>query len=58
MDFLKRMQGWMDLTKKIDFLGPLAIRIYLAPIFIMAGWGKLSNAERQPTFERRLPYSP
>ena len=45
MEFLKRMQGWMDLTKKIDFLGPLAIRIYLAPIFIMAGWGKLSNAE-------------
>ena len=45
MEFLKRMQGWMDLTKKVDFLGPLAIRIYLAPIFIMAGWGKLSNAE-------------
>ena len=45
MEFLKRMQGWMDLTKKIDFLGPLAIRIYLAPIFILAGWGKLQNAE-------------
>jgi uncharacterized membrane protein YphA (DoxX/SURF4 family) len=45
MEFLKRMHGWMDLTKKVDFLGPLAIRIYLAPIFIMAGWGKLSNAE-------------
>ncbi len=45
MEFLKRMQGWMDLTMKVDFLGPLAIRIYLAPIFIMAGWGKLSNAE-------------
>jgi putative oxidoreductase len=45
MELLKRMQGWMDLTKKVDFLGPLAMRIYLAPIFIMAGWGKLSNAE-------------
>ena len=43
MEFLKRMQGWMDLTKKIDFLGPLAIRIYLAPIFILAGMNKLSN---------------
>ena len=45
MEFLKRMHGWMELTRKIDFLGPLAIRIYLAPIFILAGMGKLSNAE-------------
>lgn len=45
MDFLKRVQGWMDATQKIDFLGPLAIRLYLAPIFILAGMNKLSNAE-------------
>lgn len=29
----------------IDFLGPLAFRIYLAPIFIMAGYSKLANIE-------------
>jgi len=44
MEFLKRMQGWLDLTRKIDFLGPLALRIYLAPIFILAGMNKLSHA--------------
>jgi uncharacterized membrane protein YphA (DoxX/SURF4 family) len=25
----------------LNFLGPLALRIYLAPIFILAGWHKL-----------------
>ena len=45
MEFLKRMHGWMEQTRKIDFLGPLAIRLYLAPIFILAGMSKLSNAE-------------
>ena len=45
MNFLKQLQGWMDSTKKIDFLGPLALRLYLAPIFILAGMNKLSNAE-------------
>jgi uncharacterized membrane protein YphA (DoxX/SURF4 family) len=45
MEFLKRMQSWLDATRKIDFLGPLAVRLYLAPIFILAGMGKLTNAE-------------
>lgn len=31
--------------KTVDFLGPLALRIYLAPIFIIAGWGKLMALE-------------
>lgn len=31
----------IDRAKKLDFLGPLALRIYLAPIFIIAGWHKL-----------------
>jgi uncharacterized membrane protein YphA (DoxX/SURF4 family) len=50
MDFLKRMHGWMELTRKLDFLGPLAIRIYLAPIFILAGMNKLSNAENVASY--------
>ena len=45
MDVLKRLQGLLDSTRKIDFLGPLAFRIFLAPIFILAGIGKLSAIE-------------
>lgn len=29
----------------IDFFGPLALRIYLAPIFIIAGWNKLTGLD-------------
>lgn len=32
----------LDRARACDFLGPLALRLYLAPIFILAGWGKLS----------------
>lgn len=35
----------LDKLKVVDFLGPLALRIYLAPIFILAGYGKLSDLE-------------
>ncbi len=34
-----------DRINTIDFLGPLALRIYLAPIFIIAGWNKLTGLE-------------
>lgn len=33
------------LLGRIDFLAPLLIRLYLAPIFWMAGWSKLANFE-------------
>ena len=36
-----RAQRLLDATRKLDFLGPLAFRIFLAPIFILAGLGKL-----------------
>ena len=32
-------------TRPFDFLAPLAMRIYLAPVFIMAGSNKLRHAE-------------
>lgn len=35
----------LDKAKTVDFLGPLALRIYLAPIFILAGWQKLTALE-------------
>lgn len=35
----------LDKIKLLDFTAPLLLRIYLAPIFIMAGWGKLSDLQ-------------
>ena len=40
-----RAQDLIELVKKIDFLGPLAIRLYLAPIFISAGLHKYMHFE-------------
>jgi uncharacterized membrane protein YphA (DoxX/SURF4 family) len=40
-----KAQGILNKTRTVDFLGPLALRIYLAPILIMAGWGKLKDLE-------------
>ncbi len=37
------MLRWLDKTKCIDFLAPLAIRLYLVPIFWMAGSKKFMN---------------
>ena len=41
--FLNKLQAILDFTRKIDFLGPLALRLYLAPIMWMAGTRKLAN---------------
>jgi uncharacterized membrane protein YphA (DoxX/SURF4 family) len=40
-----KAQSLHDATRAVDFLGPLALRIYLAPIFILAGWGKLKDLD-------------
>lgn len=40
-----RAHSLLDESRRLDFLAPLALRIYLAPIFILAGWNKLKNAE-------------
>ena len=42
---LNKLQDLMDGLGKLDFLAPTALRIYLAPIFILAGGNKLSNVE-------------
>lgn len=39
-----QLKGWLDKTRAADFLAPAALRLYLAPIFILAGMNKLSNA--------------
>ena len=36
---------FLEKIKLLDFIAPLLLRIYLAPIFILAGWGKLSDLE-------------
>lgn len=38
-----RAQDLIDIVKNFDFLGPLALRLYLAPIFISAGVHKYNN---------------
>jgi len=45
MNVLLDLQKLLDKVRAIDFLGPLALRIYLTPIFILAGSNKLSNIE-------------
>ena len=42
---LNFFQNLLDKTRGLDFLAPLALRIYLAPIFILAGSNKLAHAE-------------
>jgi len=45
MQLLNRLQGWLDLTRKVDFLGPLALRLYLVPVFWVAGTNKLGGMD-------------
>jgi uncharacterized membrane protein YphA (DoxX/SURF4 family) len=45
MNLLLRMQGWLDKTRTFDFLGPLALRLYLVPVFWVAGTNKLGNMD-------------
>ena len=42
---LQRGQGLLNSTRCLDFLGPLALRLYLVPVFWMAGMSKLSDIE-------------
>ena len=41
-DVLTRVQAWLDVSRKADFLGPLALRLYLVPVFWVAGSNKLA----------------
>lgn len=40
-----QLYNLIDHTRKLDFLGPLGLRLFLAPIFIMAGWHKLTSLD-------------
>ncbi len=45
MYLLIRLQQMLDKTRAFDFLGPLALRLYLVPIFWMAGTKKLADMD-------------
>ena len=39
------LQGWLERGRSLDFLAPLALRLYLVPVFWMAGTQKLANMD-------------
>ncbi len=43
MQTLRRAHALLDTTKAMDFLAPLALRLYLAPLFWLAGTNKLDG---------------
>jgi putative oxidoreductase len=45
MAILQRLQALLNSTRAADWLGPLALRLYLVPVFWMAGTTKLSGWE-------------
>jgi len=45
MDKLLKLQMLLDRTRQADFLAPLLLRLYLAPIFWMAGTSKYNSFE-------------
>jgi len=42
---LEKLHGLLEKTRSADFLAPLALRLYLAPIFWMAGTNKLGSMD-------------
>ena len=45
MEKLIQLQTLLDKTRAADFLAPLALRLYLAPVFWMAGMNKVNGFE-------------
>ncbi len=42
---INKFQDWLELTFKADFIAPLLLRAYLAPVFYMAGINKYNGFE-------------
>lgn len=45
INLVRRLQDLLDISKGLDFLGPLALRLFLGPIFIYAGHKKIIGIE-------------
>ncbi len=41
----KKSHHLLDQSRKIDFIGPLLLRLYLAPVFWVAGMNKISDMD-------------
>jgi len=44
-DSLNKLYEILNMTTAVDFIGPLALRLYLVPVFWMAGSKKLANID-------------
>ena len=44
-DLLTKLYALLNMSRAVDFLAPLALRLYLAPVFWMAGTSKLTNMD-------------
>ena len=44
-DLFTKLYALLNISRAVDFLAPLALRLYLAPIFWMAGTSKLSSMD-------------
>lgn len=45
IELYSKMQSILDRTREVDFLAPLLLRLYLVPIFWMAGTSKYNSFE-------------
>lgn len=43
ISWTNRVYDLLDAVRRVDFLGPLALRLYLAPVFWVAGLNKVSG---------------
>ncbi len=42
---LNKLQDWLDTSRVTDFLAPLLLRLYLAPVFWIAGTNKIGGLQ-------------
>ncbi len=45
LSLINRLHDLLDSSRNLDFIAPLALRIYLVPVFWMAGSNKLSDMD-------------
>jgi uncharacterized membrane protein YphA (DoxX/SURF4 family) len=58
MNFYKNYQQGVCAVKALDFIAPLFIRLFLAPVFIIAGFSKLQLGNTDLTWLERLSANP
>lgn len=50
LNAFNRLQDGLDATRRLDFVAPLLLRLYLVPIFWMAGMNKLADMDATITW--------